>query len=235
MSSKDSLPEQRRRSEVDAFLEALERTPVRAEPQSGRGRLLFAIDATASRQPTWDQAAHVQAQMFEETARLGTLDVQLLYFRGYGEFYASPWATDPRSLLEVMTTVRCRSGLTQIERVLRHALETHRQSPVSALVYVGDCVEEEPELLFELAGLLGLHGLPVFMFHEGADPLAGEVFRKIASLSGGAYAPFDQRSAAQLGELLSAVAVYAVGGVPALEHRAEHSASARHLLTQLRR
>ncbi len=234
MSTKDSLPD-RRRSEVDAFLEALERTPARADSLGGRGRLIFAIDATASRQPTWDQAAHLQARMFEEAARLGTLDVQLVYFRGYGEFHVSPWAAEASLLLQEMTSVSCRSGLTQIERVLRHALETHRHSPVSALVYVGDCVEEEPEVLFELAGLLGLQGLPAFLFHEGADPLAGEVFRKLATLSGGAYAPFDQRSAAQLGELLAAVAAYAVGGLTALEDRAERFDSARRLLTQLRR
>ncbi len=220
---------------VDAFLEEMARMPVvQAAPEAQRGRLLFAIDATASRQPTWDQAAHVQARMFEETARLGGLQVQLVYFRGYGEFHVSPWCDDPRALLARMTEVQCRSGLTQIERVLRHALAAHREARVGALVYVGDCMEEDPERLLDLAGRMGLEGVPAFLFHEGHDPLAAAVFRDIARLSGGACLPFDHRSPAQLAELLSAVAVYAAGGLPALEDRARHGAVAQRLLQQLR-
>jgi len=221
-------------SEVDAFLEAVAKTPV-VTAESGRGRLVFAIDATASRQPTWDLASHWQARMFEETARLGTLDVQLVYFRGYGEFHVLPWTRDARQLQTAMVEVHCRSGLTQVLRVLDHALAEHRRERVSALVYVGDCLEEDPEAVEARAARLGLEGLPAFVFHEGHDPVAAAAFRQLAHLSGGAYAPFDQRSPALLGELLGAVAAYAVGGLPALEDRAGRSETARRLLVQLRR
>jgi hypothetical protein len=44
-----------------------------------RGRLIFTLDATASRESTWDMAAQLQASMFEEAAKAGGLDVQLVY------------------------------------------------------------------------------------------------------------------------------------------------------------
>ncbi|MBM3512010.1 MAG: VWA domain-containing protein, partial [Alphaproteobacteria bacterium] len=57
------------RAEVDAFLKKVAQTvPVAA---GGRGRLMFALDATASREPTWDRACQIQGQMFAETAALG--------------------------------------------------------------------------------------------------------------------------------------------------------------------
>src|SRR3546814_20246813 len=36
-----------------------------------RGRLLFALDATASRQPLWDRAARITAEMFLAAAKPG--------------------------------------------------------------------------------------------------------------------------------------------------------------------
>ena len=57
---------------------------------------------------------------------------------------------------------------------------------------------------------------PLFLFHEGHDPIAALAFREMARLSGGAYAPFDSSSASQLADLLRAVAVYAAGGRQAL-------------------
>jgi hypothetical protein len=48
---------------------------------SGRGRLIFAMDATMSRQPTWDLALGLQADMFHAVKEVGSLDVQLVYFR----------------------------------------------------------------------------------------------------------------------------------------------------------
>ena len=46
---------------------------------AGAGRLLFAMDATASREPSWDQACHLQAEMFGATDGLGGLEVQLVF------------------------------------------------------------------------------------------------------------------------------------------------------------
>lgn len=202
--------------DIEGFLEAVRNLPP-ADRQAGeRGRLLFAMDATMSRQPTWDRACKIQSEMFLEADRLGGLSVQLAFFRGMKELKASPWVDSAKALARLMTSVRCRGGFTQIERMLTHALKETRRKPVQAVVYVGDCVEENPDRLCALAGELGMMKTPLFLFHEGRDPVAALAFREMARLSGGACAPFDASSPAQLAELLRAVAVYAAGGRQAL-------------------
>jgi len=201
---------------VDAFLRQVAKTPVRAGG-GARGRLIFAMDATASREPTWDRAAQIQAAMFSETADLGGLEIQLCYYRGILEFDATPWYSEADALLKRMTRVHCAAGLTQIGRVLQHALEEAGRGKVNALVFVGDCIEENADELAGLAGRLGLLGLPAFVFQEGRDPVAEQGLRQIARLSGGAYSHFDASSPQTLRDLLSAVAVYAAGGRKALE------------------
>ena len=203
-------------SEVDRFLQKVASTPTSSR-RGARGRLIFALDATASREPTWDQATHIQSEMFDETQSLGGLEIQLVYYRGFREFEASPWCSQTRDLLPRMTRVSCVAGQTQIGRVLQHALDETRRKKVNALVFIGDCMEEDPDLLAGLAGELGLLAVPAFFFHEGLDPVAEKNFRHMARLSGGAYCRFDSRSAKQLRDLLSAVAVYAAGGRKALE------------------
>jgi len=217
--SKDDpgLPSRDSRAQVDAFLRKVAETPPARAAGARRGRLLFAMDATASREPTWDRASDLQARMFEETASLGGLDVQLVWYRGFHDFGASEWCSSPEQLLPRMTAVRCAAGMTQIAGVLRHALAETRREQVSAVVFVGDCMEESIDELCGLAGELGVLSVPVFVFHEGEDPIAGSAFREIARLSGGACCAFDATSARQLRDLLSAVAVYAAGGRRALE------------------
>ena len=107
--------------DIDAFLKKVAQTP--AIRQSGqRGKLMFAMDATASREATWDHACHLQAEMFNETASLGGLDIQLCYYRGFAEFDVTPWYSDSQQLLKRMTAVSCLGGHTQIEKVIRHAI-----------------------------------------------------------------------------------------------------------------
>jgi hypothetical protein len=184
---------------------------------AGRGRLVFAMDATMSRQPTWDMALALQADMFHAVKAVGGLDVQLVYFRGAGECRASRWVSDPDALARLMTTVACHGGYTQIRKVLSHTRQEAETKNVNALVYVGDCMEEELDDLCGRAGELALLGVPVFLFQEGSDARAERAFRELARLTKGAYCRFDAGSAAQLRELLSAVAVYAAGGRKALE------------------
>lgn len=202
------------RDEVDAFLASVAATPVAVTGR--RGRLMFAMDATASRAPAWDHACQIQAEMFHATAGLGGLDVQLCYYRGFHEFQASPWVADARRLAAQMTAVRCAGGMTQIERTLQHALEEARTTPVNALVFVGDCMEESVDHLCAVAGELGLLGVPVFIFQEGRDSAAERCFREICRLTRGVYCHFDAGSAGELRELLAAVAVFAAGGRKAL-------------------
>lgn len=103
--------------------------------------------------------------------------------------------------------------------MLAHALKETAAAKVNALVYIGDAMEEDIDDLAQKAGSLGLHGVPVFVFQEGHDPGAEKAFKEIARLSKGAWFRFDRRAAATLAGLLSAVAVYATGGLKALEAR----------------
>ena len=209
-------PKTSSQNEVDAFVRNLAAAPAPAQGAS-RGRLIFAMDATASREPTWDRACHLQAEMFHETSALGGLDVQLVYFRGFRECRASKWVSSSQDLVDKMVKVRCAGGLTQLNRVLKHAHKEAEKQRVNALVYVGDAFEENVDRVSDTAGRLGLLGLRCFMFHEGRDSAAARAFRQVAALTGGAYCAFDSGSAQQLRDLLSAVAVYAAGGRPALE------------------
>jgi hypothetical protein len=225
------LPARSPSAEVAEFLRRVAATPAAAAP---RGRLIFAMDATASRQPTWDQACQLQGDMFGAAGELGGLALQLVWYRGHGEFRAGPWLTDSAELSRRMTAVQCRGGLTQIRRVLEHAVAESQQDRINALVLIGDCLEEAVDPLCHQAGQLGLLGIPVFVFQEGQDPDAARGFREIARLTRGAYCAFDAGSARQLRELLRAVAVYAAGGRQALQDFGErHGGLARQLTRQL--
>ena len=218
------------RSEIDAFLN---RAGTLA-PVSGaaRGRLIFALDATMSRQPTWDLACQLQAEMFDATGSIGGLSVQLIYFRGFAECRTSRWVADTTSLRDLMVRIDCRGGHTQIRKVLAHARREAEKQSVAALVYVGDAMEENVDQLCQLAGELGLLGVKAFMFHEGKDAVAEKAFRDIARLTGGAYLPFNAGAARELRALLGAVATYAAGGLKALEQSKDDAA--RRLLSHMR-
>ncbi len=216
---------------VDAFLRKAAQVPAPAE---GRGRLIFALDATMSRQPTWDLAQTLQQRMFEAAGGFGGLDVQLVYFRGLSECRASRFVSQGAGLAELMSKIECRGGHTQIGKVFSHALQEARAGRVGALVFIGDAMEENADALCALAGDLALRGVKAFMFHEGGDAGVGKVFREIARLTGGAYAAFDARAPQKLAALLGAAAAYAAGGYTALEKKArEGDASARLLIEQM--
>ena len=218
------------RSEIDAFLKEAGKIAPAAQ---ARGRLIFALDATMSRQPTWDLACEMQAEMFDAAAAVGGLAVQLAYFRGVGESRASPFVANARALRDLMVKIQCRGGQTQIRKVLGHVRREAEKRPVAALAYVGDAMEENPDQLCQLAGEIGMLGVRAFMFHEGRDPEAERTFREIARLTRGAYLPFNRASAAELRSLLNAVATYAAGGLKALEKN--KGAGAQLLLPQLRK
>jgi hypothetical protein len=209
--------------DVAAFLARMRAVAPHAHGQ--RGRLIFAMDATMSRRPTWDMAMGLQTEMFRAVEDVGGLDVQLVFFRGAGECRASRWVSDPQTLARLMTGVDCRGGYTQIGKVLTHARREAETARVHALVYVGDCMEEGADDVCGRAGELALLGVPVFLFQEGRDATAEVVFREIARLTKGAWCRFDSGSATQLRELLSAVAVYAAGGRRALTALADRSRS----------
>jgi hypothetical protein len=231
--SKDKTPAPASaRPEIEAFLEKVKALGP-ASTVGPRGRLVFALDATMSRQPTWDTACMLQADMFREAASVGGLDIQLVYFRGLNECRASGWVASGEKLATLMSRILCVGGHTQIGKVLEHARQEHGRQRVQALVFVGDAMEEGIDDLCATAGELGLLGVPAFMFQEGHDLIADNAYRAIARLSGGAYSRFDAGSAHQLGELLRAVAAYAAGGRKALA-ALKQSAGAHALLAQLK-
>jgi hypothetical protein len=222
------------RAELDAFFGQVNALGPAAKA-GGRGRLIFALDATMSRQPTWDQACVLQADMFREAAAGGGLDVQLVYYRGLAECRASPWAADAQRLGAMMSRIDCRGGETQIAKILAHTRRESNLGKVGALVFVGDAMEESVDDLCVRAGELGLRNVPAFMFQEGDDPLCEQTFREIARLTRGAYCRFAPGAAHELGELLRAAAAYAAGGIAALaDFQARHSSGATRLIEQLK-
>lgn len=229
-SGRGDLPrEHKSQDPVQAFLNEV----AKAQPPnagSGRARLIFAMDATASREPSWDQACQVQGQMFLETAALGGLDVQLMYYRGFNECKASRWVNNPSDLVTLMTSVMCLAGQTKIGRILKHAIKETDRKRISALVFVGDAFEEDLDEVGHMAGQLGMLGVRTFMFQEGHDPRAERAFRHIATLTKGAHCRFDANSPEQLRELLGAVAAYAAGGRKALADLSKRSSGAVKLI-----
>jgi hypothetical protein len=217
-------------SELDTFLQEIEQ--LASNGSNTRGRLIFALDATHSRSETWDTACMLQADMFREAASAGGLDLQLVYYRGLDECRASRWISDATRLGKIMSTIMCRSGHTQIGRILDHAVKETRLLSVNALIFVGDAFEEEADTVIPVAHELGRLGVRVFMFQEGNDRAVESVFREIASVTKGAYCRFDQGSAHQLAELLRAVAAFVTGGMTALAARKD--AGAIKLLGQMR-
>lgn len=215
VSKKRDISAKSGNAQIQNFLNKLAVTP-NIQATKSRSRLLFAMDATASREPTWDTACQIQGEMFAQTDAMGGLDVQLAYYRGYKDFRATPWISSSADLIPYMTRVRCLGGHTQVERLLRYAVKETAKQKINALVFVGDCLEEDLDQVCATAGELGIMGVPCFLFHEGHEPNASNAFRQIAALTNGAYCRFDSSSAAQLKELLAAVAVYAAGGRRAL-------------------
>jgi hypothetical protein len=227
------------RSEVDAFLSRVNLSRVNALGPAAapgqRGRLIFALDATMSRQPTWDAACRLQADMFREATAVGSLAIQLIYYRGLAECRASPWISEPERLGALMSRIDCRGGHTQIGKVLAHSRREHDAAKVAALVFVGDAMEESLDDLCAGAGELGLRSIPAFMFQEGYDPVCEQAFREIARLTRGAYCRFTPGAADELAALLRAAAAYAAGGMKALaDLQRRHGAGAVRLLEQMK-
>lgn len=220
--------------DVDAFLAKVRSMPPVAKGDT-RGRLILAMDATMSRQHSWDTALAIQGDMFAETGRIGGLDVQLVYFRGFNECRASKWTSDTQGLARLMSGIRCMGGNTQILRVLKHVKQEIAAGKVSACVYIGDAMEENIDQVAHVAGEIGILGVPMFMFQEGHDAAAETGFKEIARLTRGAYFRFGSDSARVLRELLTAVAVYATGGRAALEsHANDRGGASTRLLEQMK-
>jgi len=232
MTKKKQLSSLSSSTELDQFIDLANSLA----PTEGviQGRVIFALDATASRQSTWDHACHIQNKMFLATGEVDNLALKLCYFRGFQEFQSSKWLTQASQLQQVMAQVHCMAGHTQITKVLQLALNETRITPVQAVIFIGDSLEENANTLCKLAGELGLHKTPVFIFQEGGDVTAKRTFTSITRLSGGAYHHFDGHSSELLKQLLVAVAIFASKGRDGLQRYVEHKGkAAKYLLEQL--
>jgi hypothetical protein len=209
-------------SRVDKFL---------ASVGHSRGKLIFALDATASRQGTWDLAVKLQNEMFATAGVIGGLDVQLVFYRDFDQCVSSRWFSDPGELSRIMRSIVCRSGPTQIGRVLKHAHEENLREKVDALVLIADSCEEYPNDLYGAAR--ALRDVPTFVFLEGNADGVAAIYAEIARITGGALAHFDSGAAARLSDLLKAIAAFACGGLEALA--AQRTEAAKLLLTQVKK
>ncbi|MFO1034565.1 MAG: VWA domain-containing protein [Hyphomicrobiales bacterium] len=215
--------------DVASFLAKVKSTAV--APANGQGRLVFAMDATMSRQPTWDRALSIQGQMFSETKRAGKLQVQLVYFRGLHECKASRWVDDPDALARLMTGVDCRGGNTQVARILAHVKAEAAKTKPSAVVFVGDAFEENIDAVCQSAGEVGLLGVPMFMFQEN-DARAETAFGKSPNYARCLF-PAGQPSRLFWPHSLGGGCLCHRGS-QALASRAAKDDASRHLLQQLK-
>src|SRR6202051_272006 len=229
-----ALPEARPSASEDIAAFVAKARAMSPHAAGAKGRLVFALEATMSRQPTWDMDCPAWADMFREAAALGSLDIRLVYYRGLNECRATGWISDSAHLAKLRGGIACQGGNTQIGKVLSEARREAVASGVRAVVFVGDAMEERVDDLCAKAGELGLLKVPVFMFQEGHDETAEQAFREIARLTGGAWCRFDPGAAAQLRELLRAAAAYAAGGRAALLSMSKTASGAAKLLGQMK-
>jgi len=220
-------------SQAVATFIAQAKSPAKLPGTPIESRIIFGMDATASREPTWDQASQIQHEMFAAVQSNQRLAVQLCFYSGFRELKASRFCHSATELQNLMSKVRCKGGHTQIGRLLKHALKVSRTDTLKAILFVGDAIEESVDDLCNQAGLLGLKQIPLFIFHEGRDVAVERTFRAMTKLSGGAYAPFDLASPNQLKRLLAGAAAYATGGSAALGSLAHQQPGLKQLTQQL--
>jgi hypothetical protein len=209
-----------------------------AEPPADTGtvsrpRLVFAVDATASREPAWAAARNVTDALVK--ALPGELDVALAVHGGSRVHTFTPFTGDPRTLRDLAAAVECHAGMTRLLPILSASVQ--RQA-VRVVVYVGDVFEESLLQGRQLADQMGAQGVKLIVLHDTADRSArrdNEVFWDLAKRTGGCVLPFDATASDRLRDILSAVAVYAVGGEKLLRERRHALPGAVALLEHLDR
>jgi hypothetical protein len=187
-------------------------------PRAGRPRLVFAIDATASRQPAWEAARTTTDALFQ--ALPGQLDVALAVHGGSRVKLFTEFVSEPAALRDQASSVRCEAGMTRLVEIMERCRDA---SDVKVLVYIGDVFEEGLEEAEQAATALRLRGTRVIVLHDRAQALqldaSAEAFQRIAQFTQGAVLPFDPSAVTALRALLEAVATLAVGGIKLLQER----------------
>lgn len=203
---------------------ALERLAAK-QAQARTVRIGLIVDATGSRQASWEDAQRVQGRMLESLGRTGRVLLRLIYFGG-GELTACAWSSDHAALSAHMAAVRCRKGHTQILDGLRRFLREGEEA--ESIILVGDAFEEDAGSAELLAALLRDSGAKIFAFLEGDDAHAARIFRKLAEATGGRFARLGAEL--PLGALCEGVVLLTAHGREGLR-RLKHE-KARLLLTR---
>jgi hypothetical protein len=209
-----------------------------AEPPTDTGapsrpRLVFAVDATASREPAWTAARQVTDALVK--ALPGELDVALAVHGGSRVHTFTAFTNDARTLRDLAAGVECHAGLTRLLPILAASL---KRQAVRVVIYIGDVFEESLPQGRQLADQMGALGIKLIVLHDTADRGArrdAEVFWDLAKRTGGCVLPFDASASGRLRDILSAVAVYAVGGEKLLRERQHALPGAVALLEHLDR
>jgi hypothetical protein len=224
----------RLRGLVDAALAPLRPAGPPAETGTPpRPRLIFAVDATASREPAWAAARGVTDSLVK--ALPGALDVALAVHGGSRLHTFTEFTADANALRDRAAGVECTAGMTRLLPILATAL---KRPAVRVVIYIGDVFEENLARGRALADAMGRKGIRLIVLHDTADAGArrdAEVFWDLAKRTGGCVLPFDAGASGRLRELVSAVAVYAVGGEKLLRERSGELPGAVALLEHLDR
>ena len=191
---------------------AIDRYKERAALKRGV-RIGFLIDATASREHTWEQAQTIQAKMFHSASGLTALKLRLVYFGG-NRITKHGWNDNERGVAAHMAAVRCSAGLTQIIEGLEAFIDEKPENRAGAIILIGDCFEEDSAIAAKTAALLKAKNIKVFSFIEGEDWTAHSVFKNLATITGGKFAKFGDDL--PLDDLCEGVALMTYGGEKAL-------------------
>ena len=187
------------------------------------GKLIFGLDLTGSREAGLKQARIATAEMFDAIRTFGKVEMKLVYYRGTDQCRESQWCADAEVLRRSMLKLSCERGSTQIAKLLRLVLAEREK--LSAVVFVGDHCEEDPEELLGLAKKLRDKGIPLFVFHECEDHdewslKAKPPFKRLAEISGGIYVEFKPDSGQVLRELLPSIAAFSTAGTEGVQRLA---------------
>lgn len=195
-----------------------------------RPRLVFGIDATASREPAWEAAKKITDSLF--TTLPGELDVALAVHGGGVVSMFSAFSSDVQRFRDLAAGVSCRAGHTQLVPLMQR---TREHPDVKVFLYIGDCFEESEEEAYEAADALKARGIRAVMLHDASsgDMAARRVFEEIAKRTGGVCLDFYGGDRQAMKNIFEAVAVLAVGGIKLLQQRRSQLPGAAKLLPYL--
>lgn len=199
---------------TQAIKNALLRTaPPTKKPDTNIG---FIIDATASRQDTWDTAQKTQAAMLSELANgfADRVTIELVTFGG-DVLNAPTQAVSHIDAAKRLAEVECKAGSTQFIDALQPFVE-RKDNRTKSIIIVGDFFEENIETVYDVARKLAQKKIKIFTFQEGHydNDDTETFFRELARITGGAYAKFG--SPVQLSKLCADVIDLTLGGCNAL-------------------